>query len=59
MSYQQPREDQKTAEVVREALAMQRAFGDHAAKTFLELRHAAPELVIRVLTAPIAQRRQH
>jgi hypothetical protein len=57
MSDQTKRQDQKTAEQVREALAMQRAFGDHAARAFLSLRGVHPELVHRVLTAPREKRR--
>jgi hypothetical protein len=51
------REDFDTAQKVREAQAMQRAFGDEAARTFLERRHIPHELAQRVLTAPLGQRR--
>jgi len=56
MSHQQ-RADSATAQQVREAQAMQRAFGDDAAKTFLELRKVDPAIARRVLEQP-GQRRQ-
>lgn len=54
---QHERADVETAAKIREAQAMQRAFGEHAAKTFLELRNVDPEVTRRVLEHP-EQRRQ-
>lgn len=53
-----PRQDNQTAQQVREALAMQRAFGNHAAATFLRLRNVPAEVAARVLSSP-RRRRQH
>lgn len=58
MSEQTSRQDAGTAQLVKEALAMQRAFGDAAAFTFLQLRNIDAALAHRVLTTPAA-RRQH
>jgi hypothetical protein len=53
-----PRADSKTAQQIKEALAMQRAFGDHAAMTFMRQRDIPMPVIERVLTAPPAERRQ-
>ena len=52
------RTDRQTEQHIREAIAMQRAFGDHAAQTFLQLRNVSPAVATRVLAAPHGQRRQ-
>lgn len=44
-----PRQDTQTAQHVKEAQAMQRAFGQHAAATFLRLRNVPAEIAARVL----------
>lgn len=54
---QHERADEQTAAQVREAQAMQRAFGDEAARAFLTMRQVAPEVTRRVLEHP-EQRRQ-
>lgn len=55
---QKPREDKQTAEQVREAQAMQRAFGDDAAKAFLNMRQV-PEEVSRRVLEHVEQRRPY
>lgn len=57
MIEQHERTDRKTEAEVREALAMKRAFGMDAARTFLKLRDADPELVERVISSPRDQLR--
>lgn len=57
MQTHQPRTNSQIAQHVREAQAMQRAFGDHAAKKFLETRKVDPAIASRVLEHP-EQRRQ-
>ncbi len=51
------REDKETAEQVREGQKMQRAFGDEAAKAFLNMRQVPEEVTRRVLEH-VGQRRQ-
>jgi hypothetical protein len=51
------RKDRDTAQQLKEAQAMQRAFGEKAAETFLSMRKVDPELARRVLEQP-EQRRQ-
>lgn len=55
---QKPREDKQTAEQVREAQKMQRAFGDDATKAFLNLRQMPEEVARRVLEH-VGQRRPY
>lgn len=55
--YPHTRQDHHTAQLIRESLAMQRAFGNHAAATFLRLRHVPLSVAARVLAAP-GQRRE-
>lgn len=57
MTRPEKRGDRATAEKVKEALAMQRAFGDVAATRFLEQRGISSVLVQRVLSAPPDRRR--
>lgn len=52
-----PRQDNQTAQQIKEALAMQRAFGNHAAATFLRLRNVSAEVAARVLSAPGRRRK--
>lgn len=58
MSDKHLRQDKDTAQQIREALAMKRAFGIHAAATFLRFRAVPVTLAARVLAAPPEQRRQ-
>jgi hypothetical protein len=51
------REDFDTAQHIREAQAMQRAFGHETARTFLAQRKVDPAIARRVLDHP-EQRRQ-
>jgi hypothetical protein len=57
MSILSPRKDRETAAKVNEALVMQRALGDEAARRFLKLQGVNHKLAERVLTAPPEQRR--
>jgi len=53
-----PRADSQTAQQIKEALAMQRAFDTQTAHTFMRLRNIPYEVAARVLTAPPEQRHQ-
>lgn len=52
MSDKPLRTDKHTAQQIKEALAMQRAFGNHCAATFLRLRNVPLTLAARVLASP-------
>lgn len=52
------RKNGKTAQWVREAVAIQQAFGDDAAPAFLGRRHVPPAVTDRVLAAAYQERRQ-
>lgn len=56
MATLQPRHDAVTARHVKEAQAMQRAFGQHAAATFLRLRNVPVETAARVLSTTTRRR---
>jgi hypothetical protein len=51
MTAQHERKDVETEAKIREALNMKHAFGDDAARKFLNLRGIDPDLTDRVLTA--------
>jgi hypothetical protein len=53
MPVYQERTDRKTESAVHEALALQRAFGDAAARTLLELWGVDAEVAARVISAPL------
>ena len=51
MMAQHERKDVETEATIREALNMKHAFGDDAARKFLNLRGVDPDLADRVLTS--------
>jgi hypothetical protein len=58
MTQQERRGDRHTAQQVREALPMKRAFGIRTAATLLRFHQVPVEVAARVLAAPPEQRRQ-
>ncbi len=49
MDKQKPRDDIQTAAEVREAQTLQRAFGDDAARSYVQFKQIKPEVAQRVL----------
>lgn len=50
------RADTETAQQIKEAQMMERAFGREAAQAFLNMRRITPSMVQRILTEPERRR---